>query len=41
VLNMGTEWVREPRLPLIGEERVEVMAIIEKALASRPVLPEL
>jgi dihydrodipicolinate synthase/N-acetylneuraminate lyase len=40
-VNMGTEWVREPRLPLVGEERAEVMDIIEKALASRPVLPEL
>ncbi|AWV99064.1 dihydrodipicolinate synthase family protein [Arcticibacterium luteifluviistationis] len=40
-VNMGTEWVREPRLPLVGEERAEVMAIIEKSLANRPVLPQL
>ncbi|SMC68127.1 dihydrodipicolinate synthase family protein [Rhizobium sp. RU36D] len=31
--------VREPRLPLEGEHRARVAAIIEKALASRPVLP--
>lgn len=33
--------VREPRLPLSGEHRARVAAIIEKALASRPVLPSL
>lgn len=38
---MGTEMVREPRLPLIGEEREKVMAVIEKALKSRPVLPQI
>jgi dihydrodipicolinate synthase/N-acetylneuraminate lyase len=40
-VGMGSEWVREPRLPLIGEERAEVMAIIEKSLATRPVLPKI
>jgi 4-hydroxy-tetrahydrodipicolinate synthase len=40
-VNMGTEWVREPRLSLIGKERAEVMAIIEKSLATRPTLPSL
>lgn len=40
-VGMGSEWVREPRLPLIGEERAEVMAIIEKSLATRPVLPNI
>ncbi|MCP9766920.1 dihydrodipicolinate synthase family protein [Lacihabitans sp. LS3-19] len=38
---MGTEMVREPRLPLIGEEREKVLAVIEKALKSRPVLPQI
>lgn len=37
---LGTENVRAPRLPLIGNERKEVLAIIEKALACRPELPE-
>ena len=32
--------VRGPRLPLSGEERKRVSAIIEKALASRPELPK-
>ncbi len=36
---LGTEHVREPRLPLIGEERQNVLRIIEEGLASRPVLP--
>lgn len=33
---IGTENVREPRLPLVGEERAKVLAIIEKALKNRP-----
>lgn len=37
---IGTENVRAPRLPLIGEERVHVLNIIEQGLASRPTLPE-
>lgn len=36
---IGTENVRAPRLPLIGEERVKVQKIINDALAVRPVLP--
>ncbi len=36
---LGTEYVREPRLPLAGEERERVKAIIEAALATRPTLP--
>jgi 4-hydroxy-tetrahydrodipicolinate synthase len=36
---LGTEYVREPRLPLIGEERVRVQKIINDSLASRPILP--
>lgn len=35
---LGTEFVRPPRLPLIGEEREKVQNIIDKALACRPEL---
>jgi len=34
----GAEHVRAPRLPLEGEERQRVLSIVEKALATRPVL---
>ncbi|NNK87813.1 MAG: dihydrodipicolinate synthase family protein [Flavobacteriaceae bacterium] len=37
---LGTELVRPPRLPLIGEERKRVMAIIQKGLDTRPQLPD-
>lgn len=37
---IGTENVRAPRLPLIGEERENVLNIINKGLESRPTLPE-
>jgi 1-pyrroline-4-hydroxy-2-carboxylate deaminase len=33
--------VREPRLPLVGEERQAVLDVIEKALKIRPVLPQI
>ncbi len=33
---IGTENVRAPRLPLKGEEREKVQAIIDKAMATRP-----
>jgi 1-pyrroline-4-hydroxy-2-carboxylate deaminase len=36
----GSAVTRPPRLALQGETRLEVMTIIEKALACRPVLPE-
>jgi 4-hydroxy-tetrahydrodipicolinate synthase len=32
----GAEWVRAPRLTLIGDERQRIEAIVEAALASRP-----
>jgi 4-hydroxy-tetrahydrodipicolinate synthase len=35
---LGREWVREPRLPLAGAEREEVLKIIRTALARRPAL---
>jgi dihydrodipicolinate synthase/N-acetylneuraminate lyase len=37
---LGTENVRAPRLPLQGAERERVLAIIEKAMKTRPVLPD-
>ncbi len=37
---LGTENVRLPRMPLHGEEREQVVAIIKEALASRPKLPQ-
>lgn len=36
---IGTENVREPRLPLAGEERKMVLEIIERAMKTRPSLP--
>ena len=38
---IGTENVRPPRLPLIGEERTRVQNIIDDALAKRPEMPAL
>lgn len=38
---IGTEYVRKPRLPLVGEEREHVEKVISKSLKSRPELPEL
>lgn len=35
---IGSEYVRAPRLPLIGDERARVLGIIESALTTRPVL---
>ena len=37
---IGTEIVRAPRLPLFGEERQQVVRIIEESLNSRPNLPK-
>jgi 4-hydroxy-tetrahydrodipicolinate synthase len=34
----GSEWVRAPRLTLEGEERQRIMAIVQKALDTRPQL---
>ncbi|HWZ15952.1 MAG TPA: dihydrodipicolinate synthase family protein [Mucilaginibacter sp.] len=36
---LGTETVRQPRLPVTGEERKKILAIIHKAIATRPELP--
>lgn len=37
---IGTEYVRAPRLTLIGTEREEVLAIINEAIDTRPELPD-
>ena len=37
---IGTEYVREPRLPLYGNERKHVISVIEAGLKTRPTLPE-
>jgi len=41
VVGVGTETVRPPRLPLVGEERAQVVALVEQALKTRPALPVL
>jgi 4-hydroxy-tetrahydrodipicolinate synthase len=33
---LGSEMVRAPRLPLIGREREEILAIIRRAIETRP-----
>lgn len=35
---MGSEWVRAPRLPLVGDERARIEALVRKALETRPSL---
>lgn len=37
---IGTEHVRAPRLPLVGTEREQVLAVINQGLANRPELPQ-
>lgn len=37
---IGTERVRAPRLPLIGDERMRVEKIISTGMATRPILPD-
>ena len=37
---IGTENVREPRLPLAGAERKMVLGIIDEAIKNRPLLPD-
>lgn len=36
LVGVGSEYVRRPRLPLIGAERAAIEAIVAKALATRP-----
>ena len=37
---IGTEQVRPPRLPLMGQERKRVLEIIEEGVKNRPILPD-
>ena len=37
-VGLGSEQVRAPRLPVVGDERERVLEIIQQALAQRPVL---
>jgi 4-hydroxy-tetrahydrodipicolinate synthase len=37
--DLGSEWVRAPRLQLAGAERARVLGIIRKGIAERPKLP--
>lgn len=37
---IGSEYVRAPRLPLMGAEKERVLAIIADSLRTRPTLPE-
>ena len=34
--DLGAETVRAPRLPLVGREREEILAIIRRAVQTRP-----
>lgn len=37
---IGSEYVRAPRLTLVGKEREKILAIIDDSLANRPALPD-
>lgn len=37
---LGTEYVRAPRLPLVGAERDEVLRIVREGVANRPLLTD-
>ena len=37
---LGREWVRAPRLPLIGRERRHILKIIQDGIAARPEIPK-
>jgi 1-pyrroline-4-hydroxy-2-carboxylate deaminase len=39
-VGLGSEYVRAPRLTLVGEERERVLKVINEGIATRPVLPE-
>jgi dihydrodipicolinate synthase/N-acetylneuraminate lyase len=39
MVGLGTEPVRPPRLPLAGDERLAVEALIKRSIETRPVLP--
>ncbi|MGO9010981.1 MAG: dihydrodipicolinate synthase family protein [Bryobacteraceae bacterium] len=35
-MGLGSETVRAPRLPVVGQEREEILAIVRRAIATRP-----
>ncbi len=37
---LGAEWIRTPRLPLVGAERRAILKIIHDGIAARPSLPK-
>jgi dihydrodipicolinate synthase/N-acetylneuraminate lyase len=37
---LGAEWVRAPRLPLVGQERERVLSVIREGVQHRPQLPK-
>jgi 1-pyrroline-4-hydroxy-2-carboxylate deaminase len=37
---LGSEWVRAPRLPLVGAERKQVLNLIQEGMAQRPKTPK-
>jgi dihydrodipicolinate synthase/N-acetylneuraminate lyase len=37
---LGAEWVRAPRIPLIGEERRKILDIIRTGIDTRPSIPQ-
>jgi len=37
---LGSEWVRAPRLPLVGPERKQILKIIHEVIQNRPKLPK-
>jgi 4-hydroxy-tetrahydrodipicolinate synthase len=39
IVGVGTETVRPPRMPLVGDEREAITVIVKKALETRPKLP--
>jgi dihydrodipicolinate synthase/N-acetylneuraminate lyase len=41
MVGLGTEHVRPPRLPLAGDERKAVEALVRHSLETRPTLPSL
>jgi 1-pyrroline-4-hydroxy-2-carboxylate deaminase len=39
-VGLGSEHVRAPRLPLVGEERERVLSLIQNGIKTRPTLPD-
>ncbi len=37
---LGREWVRAPRLPLVGAERKRILKVIHQGIAKRPTVPK-